>query len=261
MAFKREGHGKVKPAWRLGTHRPEGRMIGVEFEIEHRNGYQYLCDKLPEPKEEKNRPITERDGSLNDAFGVEIVFPPYKNAAFKSEKSYFARCLKTMEEIGVNAHVNCGMHMNVNTVGWEAVHRTRYVAFLHWLPATNIRHIGGRTPTHYCGQQPSGTLYDFQNHTTHVTCAGLRPNRIEVRFPLATTNLERVKNLTNFLELLEDWVKSPRAARDFEELDGTAWTTRRTAALNKFVAFLDANQERPRTSATIKGILLNGYQA
>lgn len=254
MAYNRERHGSVQPAWRKESNKPEGRMMGIEFEIEHPDGFDRILEALPEPRDPKNTPVTERDGSLNDHCGVEIVFPPYKYAAFKSGTSFFARAMKALEEAGVESTVNCGMHMNINTTGWTADQRTAFVFFLHRFPRACIERIGGRTLNGYCNQYPELTFTAAATHTQHVTLAGLRPNRIEVRFPKATTDLNRVKNLTNFFELLEDYVKQDDIRQRINQLEGVPLR-------NDFYAWLDNNTARPLTSARIKEVLTNGYPA
>ena len=257
MAFtKREAHGRVKPAWRQASNKPEGRMIGIEFEVEHRGGFQRILDALPEPKEEKNRPVTESDGSL-DHSGVEIVFPPYKNMALKQtdpKRSYFAKAMKALEDAGVHVSTNCGMHMNINTTGWEDSTRRSFMVFMHYMPPTWMTRIGGRGPNGYCTQYRAYVTWNNAlQHTEHVTAAGVRPNRIEVRWPKPTTDMVRIKNLTNFFELVEDYCK---ARVDFVRTTPAEYDLSRD-----FIEWLDANKERPRTSATIKDILLNGYPA
>lgn len=246
MAFRRGGWHSDVPEWREPNHRPEGRLIGIEFEVEHEEGYVSILEALPEPRDPANRPVTETDGSLDDDNGVEIIFPPYKTSALKSKTSYFAKAMKALEDAGVYMHIDCGMHMNVNTTGWTSDQRTAYVYFFHHFNTCMLERIGGREQNGFWTQHMWMDWDDMSSMTDHEVVAGLRSNRIEVRFPQATTDMEKIKNLTVFLELAEDFIDEPGTIeflRDEDDPEDSAVTER-------FMNWLKDD--------TIKGIL-NGY--
>lgn len=259
MSYKRAAHGREKPSWRNNVHAPSGKKIGIELEIENVGGYNIILDALPETDNDELRPVTETDGSLNAALGVEIVFPPYSHGSLRLEGSFFGRSIKALADAGCAATPNCGMHMNINTEDWTAADKAVFMCWIHWMKPTALSNIGGRSLNHWCQQSEYITLADAHMHQQHVTCAGIRPNRIEVRFPKATLEHQKIKNLTNFFSHLEDFCKLPTTYAWMLEKQALGQPTRRQAMLDGFCAYLDTRVGRSRSAAVIKEVLINGY--
>lgn len=252
MAYKLEGHGKKKPAWRTNTSEAPNRRIGIEFEIENELGYQAILDAIPETLDLNEEPVTERDGSLLEGKGVEIVFPPFKHSQLKTGESFFGRTLKALEECGAESNVRCGMHMNVSTTGWNDNTKRNFLYFLNRCQPILLQRIGGRALNHFCTQANYLAWADMLGCTAHVVCAGLRPNRIEVRFPQATMDQTKVGELVDFLDLLQDW----------SSLEGTTESLRFDCSVTQlrdlFFNFLTTNKRKPRKSARVLEILRDG---
>lgn len=259
MSYVREGHGRKKPAWRTNTHKPTGKRIGIELEIENKQGYQAILDALPETDNDDLRPVTESDGSLNPAWGVEIVFPPYSHGSLRLEGSFFGRSIKALADSGCEVSANCGMHMNINTDDWTDREKSVFMCWIHWMKPTALAKIGGRTLNNWCTQSPGMRLGDALQHQQHVTCAGIRPNRIEVRFPLATLEHQKIKNLTNFFSHLEDFCKLDTTYEWMLAQQNTGQVLRREAMLTKFCEYLDTKVRVSKSAPIIKDVLINGY--
>lgn len=258
MAYVFQPHGRTRPSWRTNENRPKGKLIGVELEIENPNGQKYTLDAIPEPENEESRPITESDGSL-DHTGVEIVFAPIPYADLYSETSFFGKTLLALDDAGAVGSQRCGMHLNVNTEDWTSVKKCSFLAFLHWIPEAAISHLGGRVRGHYYPQNPHLSYDGMLRHTEHVTCAGIRPNRIEVRFPKATTNLRTLQVLVNFIEYLEEWCELENTRPFLENLSSSnAHVKRGLEVLQKFIKFL--RTKNTPIAAKIESIFLHGYR-
>lgn len=249
MAYKLEGHGKKRPKWRTNANEAPNRRIGIEFEIENRLGFQAILDAIPETLNLEEEPVTERDGSLMEGQGVEIVFPPFKHSQLKTGDSFFGRTLKALEDCGAESNVRCGMHMNVSTTGWDNDAKRNFLYFLNRCDSVLLQRIGGRPLNNYC-QQARLNWYDMLECTAHVVCAGLRPNRIEVRFPQATMDQTKVGELVDFLDLLQDWSMQ-------KDLDLTL-SPRSDVLQGLFFNFLTNNKRKPRKSARVLEILRDG---
>lgn len=252
MAYKLEGHGKKKPAWRTNANAAPNRRIGIEFEIENELGYQEILDAIPETLNLEEEPVTERDGSLLEGKGVEIVFPPFKHSQIKDAASFFGRTLKALEECGAESNVRCGMHMNVSTMGWTDDTKRNFLYFLNRVDALLLQRIGGRALNGFCSQRRDVTWVDMLYVTEHVVCAGLRPNRIEVRFPQATMDQTKVGELVDFLDLLQDW-SALGTTRDLLSTNPVSG-----AMVAEFFHFLTTNKRKPRKSARVLEILRDG---
>lgn len=210
MSYSLNKHGSVRPVWRTNENEAPPRRIGVEFEIENELGYQRILDAIPDTDDPAEQPVTERDGSLLEGKGVEIVFPPFKHSQLKSAGSFFGRTLAAIEEAGAESNVRCGMHMNVSTAGWDDDQKRTFLFFLNTVTVKYLKIIGGRGLTGYSPQQKV-RWEDCIYLTDHMICAGLRPNRIEVRFPQATMDMEKVTTIVDFLDLLQDWSTRPES--------------------------------------------------
>lgn len=252
-SHKLNGHGKVRPTWRTDTNEAPPRRIGVEFEIENQMGYRAILDAIPDTDDPAEEPVTERDGSLRDGMGVEIVFPPFKHSQLKSRESYFGRTLKAIEDSGAESNVSCGMHMNVSTAGWDEATKCSFLFFLNVVSPKYLRALGGRALNGYCAQQKvrwADNIY----LTDHTICAGLRPNRVEVRFPQATMDLDKVSLLVDFLDLLQDWAANKdeqKACSVMDHYNCGDW------AANTFLEFISKHKRKPKKAKRVTEVFAN----
>lgn len=251
MGYELHKHGSVRPTWRTNNNEAPPRRIGVEFEIENPLGYKAILDSIPDTDDPAEQPVTERDGSLLDGMGVEIVFPPFKHSQLWSPASFFGRTLTALEEAGAESNVRCGMHMNVSTAGWSDDTKRSFLFFLNHISPIYLRAIGGRALNGYCNQQKV-SWQDSIYLTDHCICAGLRPNRIEVRFPQATMDHGKMRVIVDFLDLLQDWATVPDVHRACAEMKN-----RPDELLASFTTFLRNHKRKPRKAARILEVFNN----
>lgn len=194
---------------------PIGRYVGVELEVVHRRGYAHLLDILPDPPDEMMRPATETDGSLPAAQGVEIVFPAFRYSEAKKKASFFGQTLAVLEQENTGTDGNCGMHLNVNTTTWNADKAAAFCAVINYLRPTWLERIGGRPLNAYCYQSRWSFAQFKQNSRS---AAGRRnANRIECRFPRATTSHDKFVSILNFLTLVERYVSRKTTMKFLKE--------------------------------------------
>lgn len=229
MAYAREGRHSRAPAW-ARAQKLEGKYFGVELEIHHARGYQRLLKLLPETDNPLERPCCEMDGSLDMHNGLEIVFPPIKYDTIRAPDSFFAKSLAALRDGGASVPKNLdwrgdiyGMHINVNSADWTPIQRQRFCALLNWCPDSWIIAIGGRKLGMYCARQHHWEMRGYilggmgagNRGMTAIRSGG---SRIEVRFPIATTDHHKVVMLTHFLEVIEDLAKLVATTRALNKM-------------------------------------------
>lgn len=190
-------------------------LIGVELEVEHQHGYHHVLEALPDTRNPALRPSTETDGSLNYSTGVEIVFPPMTPAQLNNGNSFIRRSFKALEQAGVESDpAYCGMHVNINTHGWDARTRHAYIAMFFVMDKDLIRAIGGRYETEYCEQYAEWgnrrnisdlAAYASNNHSVVVSA---RMGRVELRFPASTTRMENLQRVVAFSNFVKEYVET-----------------------------------------------------
>lgn len=248
-------HGNM-PTWRNGRNQEAGQLVGFELEIENPNGYLSTLEALPDNT--RRKPIAEQDGSLNHRLGVEIVFPPYKYSAIKRKGAFFERAMSALEEAGCHAGLNCGLHMNINTNGWGEELRKIFTAVVNSFSAEQLANVGGRRLNGFCQQvldQIDVTYTGSRN--SHHCLVSVRDNRLELRFPAATTDMRRYKTLVDFVDLVEKYSRTliGRVTDDmvlYREL-------RHNRNLKKFSVWLDEQKQTKRVK-NLKQVLEHGYQ-
>lgn len=210
--YKREGYHTKRVAWRSNLHFPVGKRVGIELELEHSKGYKRLLELLPDTRGTK--PLTERDGSLTELGGLEIVFPPYTYDGIRRKNSYFRKAINQFLTDPPSVTTNTGMHMNINTTNWPVDVKKMFLAFLHSMPRNQIINLGGRAPNHYCKVR----YVSWRNMLSCVKhdLAWAKPNRIEVRFPAATLDIDKILNLVTLFDLVERFVRKNGMANWFD---------------------------------------------
>jgi hypothetical protein len=197
-------HGRA--GWVRQNNNLQGKYIGIELEVSHHKGYQQLLRLLPETEDAEMRPSCEPDGSLNHRTSLEIVFPPYTYADIRSKESFFGKAINALYVGDAAPDGNrCGMHLNINTFGWKPSKKQKFCALINWMPVDHVFHIGGRAPGAYCQRWLHYTLpgYDTGGGGLNRGMTAVRTGRIEVRFPNATVEHNRIANLSQFLEEVE----------------------------------------------------------
>lgn len=188
-----------------------GELYGVELEMEHENSREALIDSIPDQRYERLRPVTERDGSLDNT-GVEIIFPPMKVSQLSRKDGFFRRTLLALKEGGAKTSYATGMHVNVNTHGWGTNLVDAFVLFHQILPDSLVNSIGGRNRNHYCGNlwyeryEPLRYV-GHRASGNHTTIASIRRGRVELRYPAASLNPERLMMVISFSRLLKKYLQ------------------------------------------------------
>lgn len=204
-SYTRAAYHSTQPLWRSHFNK-SGPYIGIEFEIESSTGsYTDLLDLLPDMLGQR-RPCTETDGSLNAAAGVEIVFPPITYKTLLSQKNSIKEAINAISPVAV-ASDRCGMHCNINTRGWSDVKRALFTAMIQNAPQTALLRIGGRRALNaYCEQFPNRSLPSYRDNYGH-SVAENKQDRIEMRFPGATTDTHRLDIIVAFADSLEHFCR------------------------------------------------------
>lgn len=242
MSYERRGYHDTHADWRSeagGAYGLEGDYIGIELELESRN-YRHVLDAMPEIRG-KNRPHVETDGSLSRD-GLEIIFPPFRYGTVKKKNSAIHKVMEALKSV-VYTNENTGMHINVNTHGWEQDKVNRFVSVFHLLSRRYLESLGGRRLTSYCSQIDEDILdwglnfWDRQERlddgedydellklkhfcevtSEHSFAAEISENRVELRFPSATTNQLRLASLVDLVRCVEAFIYSPLYPKELEE--------------------------------------------
>lgn len=204
MGYTLHEYHSVSRPWRSYEKR-SGNLVGIELEMEHPHSRRAILDCLPEFHRDES-PITERDGSLDDDTGVEIIFPPVDRSALVKRGSVFARSLRALDTAGAEPSSRTGMHVNVNHGDWAPEKTQAFAALINLVPRLWLTRIGGRDYlNNYCEQAEFSDWDDVdEDHTDH-SAAAIKNNRVELRFPSATTNMRRVRNILAFVKLTEQY--------------------------------------------------------
>lgn len=205
-------HANAGQGWRRARG-IDGKAIGVEFEVEGRGAFATVIDALPMHDAEVDGPAPhfERDGTLNDVRGVEIIFPPYSPKSIRDGSSYLSRAITKLHADDVcNITAACGMHMNVNARGWSAHKMAVFCGIIHWMPPTTMERLGGRRPGRWCQQSRNTnlTFYSTQPGNAHSYATENKEGRVELRFPSASTDFTRLARLSLFIDMLEDYAQA-----------------------------------------------------
>lgn len=220
MTYRRTDYHESYADWR-NSYNLKGRFIGIELELESKN-HRDVCRALP-ALSNRFRPLVEEDGSLSDE-GVELIFPPLRYPSIKRKNSSIHRVMEAVKSL-VRTTNTTGMHLNVNTCGWEQKKITRYVMAFHLMAQEDLVKLGGRNLNYYCAQLSSDDVdgyieWDELTYTIfddHAWCAEPKGERVELRFPSATTNHLRLCSLIDMARAVEDFVESKLWPKEIEE--------------------------------------------
>lgn len=267
--YRRGAYHGSAPNWRA-TRTLKGQYIGIELEVYNRGGYRKTLAALPNVRKNQRKPITEEDGSLSDSAGVEIIFPPYKYSQLRNHRSFFHTALAEMQKAGAQTHSGYGMHMNVNTGGWQPGKRGAFCVVVSSLPSNMIENIGGRRV-----QQNGTTMWtqycnDGYNYYGRVEG---KPGRLECRFPQSCLDSERVTILVDFIALVERFAGSKKNQQaikkivedTIKERNGSIYSTydskeRWAQVTNYFMDWLDAQSKKKPAAKYVMEVLERGYE-
>jgi hypothetical protein len=192
MPYVNRYHGDMSAAWRQEASADERnalkgkRLVGLEIEHEVAYGVNRadLIRQLDEINDTlRDKFIMEKDGSLDDDRGVEIVLPPLPYRSILSSKSLAKRILDKAKEVGADeSKTGVGMHVNLNVEGLSREQIGGAVASFHHLKPLSIA-IAGRHDSHWAPYLSRETIEEYYNLGTKFAAAWFRRKRpvIEVR--------------------------------------------------------------------------------
>lgn len=221
---------REQPNWRAGEVPKSGQLIGIELEVYNPNGRQESADALDnfDPGEYPS-PIAERDGSLSETHGVEIICPPLPiKDILEPDGGYIGRLMKRLIDSGVTPEGKggYGMHVNINLEGWSAKEKVLVQYLLNYFDLFGA-HLGRRT-TGFGSYDPYYMLRTNNNRRLEVRTfrgdrhvaayirrshSGVRAGEpdgmvMEVRFPLGALDMEYLRNIIDYVFAIRDWVRS-----------------------------------------------------
>lgn len=231
MLIDRTYHGQ-QPDWRNSHHSKKGELFGIELEVEHPHDRQALADALDDFDPGSHPiPIAERDGSLNQHLGVEIICPPVPLADVTKGNGYMARLMKLLASAGARPEqpVGYGMHVNINIVDWDPKEKlvVQYLLNRFEVFGTVIgrrsggqRTFGSYIPTLTFERMNGGALemrtYPGDKHCAAWVRATARSHRagtgagsvMEVRFPRSSLDIEDLRRSIAYVYAVRDWVRA-----------------------------------------------------
>jgi hypothetical protein len=145
----------------------------------------------------------ERDGSLDDTYGVELVAIPYTLADVKDEaKCPWLRLLRWSRNnggISWNAGLQYGMHISLNGRAMSRGHRARIVRFFNDNPSLCIT-IAARNSDYARYDTAAVRLSRSYRETDKYCAAANRQGRIEVRIFRGSLNETRFVRNCEFVD-------------------------------------------------------------
>lgn len=223
-------HGNM-PEWRRTDAAKKGNLLGIELEVHHPRGREVSADALDNfvPGDRTPMPIAERDGSLDEHLGVEIICPPLTVEQATTNGGYINRLMDTLRTAGTSPEPpnGYGMHVNVNIAEWSFAEKVG-VQYLINSFKTLGEHLGrrpeGRTtfggyiPVYRMVRLPTGgvsmTTYPGDKHAA----AYIRMNAarqagrdaagivMEVRLAKSTLEIQNLRNVVDYTFALRDFV-------------------------------------------------------
>jgi hypothetical protein len=227
VLMRREYHEDERP-WRRSKNL-QGKWIGIELEAEHDDGYGVILQKIAIPRvDECDVPIFEEDGTIDDYEGVEIVFPPVKAESIMHDLDHYVRrAIKSVKASGAHFPDNCGMHISVNTNGWNNYKKAAFMLGIVGMPPGIMEKLGGRDVR---WNESAASIYPSLNDrwgyadnrwtdfsympgSDHDHCAEWRDDgkSCEIRFPKATADMRRLNKLLFWIDALTDFADTIRA--------------------------------------------------
>lgn len=228
MALIGQYHGEM-PDWRVTGLTKTGELFGIELEVEHVADRQVAADAVDAVDYGGHPPpVVERDGSLSETLGVEIVCPPLPIANVMDEDGYIARLMRKLRESGVPSkqRESVGMHVNVNVVDWTPQEKLLVQWCLNAFYA-GASHVGRRgnggfgsfIPTCRYAREVDGSLRMDTFPGGKHSAAWLRSpgNRfpagrgnalvMEARFPRSTLEIKELHDAIDYITAVRDWVR------------------------------------------------------
>lgn len=181
-------------------------VLGIELET-YQSSISVAADAFSSLREDWNDEFKyERDGSLDDKYGVEIAARPFTLAEVRSESG--SPWFKLLEWSRANggkawdAGKGYGMHVSLNAAAMSGCHRARIVRFVND-NADLCTQIAGRAPNDWAKFRKCGKLSEEAKESpTKYQAATNRGTRIEVRIFRASLNWTRFVRNCEFVDAI-----------------------------------------------------------
>jgi hypothetical protein len=218
--------------WRNTATARKGVLIGVELEVHNRDGRQLAADALDEVDfGEYPAPVAERDGSLDEELGVEIILPPLPLQEVQLPDGYVVKVMKALKNSGCTDSDRgkldgYGMHVNINLADWEPKEKLLVQHLLNLFDGYGEQ-VGRRRGGHG-GYHPKmfyylegnatfrlGTYFGDRHCAAYIRSAGRSVpagvgdgNVMEVRLPKTTLEIEHLHQVIDYVFALRNWVRA-----------------------------------------------------
>ncbi len=190
-------------------YQPQGEVFGLEIEVEAKDednleSIRNLCDKAGI--------ICERDGSLDDILGVELVFPPLKYDDMAGFSEFISKMAKLAD--GWNAGDGYGMHISLNLPNYTFLQVSRATIWMDEHKAICER-IAGRRENSWCNyvkKTPVQVEKESKGGDYHKyeALAVRSASRLECRIFRSTLAFDGVLRNVQFLKTLFEYCSCPR---------------------------------------------------
>lgn len=169
---------------------------------------------------------TETDGSLNQEYGIEIIFAPLSELAWRSQYSRMYQFLKSLQALGCSSHNNgkCGLHVHISRALKPEKQKTqeKNLKSLVYKNEEFFKLLSRRNNYEYC-RFPSMDNFKRNQHYQAVNVEN--NNTIEIRFFRGTLNyesflasLETIFCLQKASEKAKTWIEFRILSRTYKML-------------------------------------------
>lgn len=169
-------------------------LYGIELEIySPEDTSKYDCAQLIHKIAQNTGFIikTETDGSLNAEYGIEIIFAPLSELAWRARYSKIYQFLKSLQALGCSSHDNnkCGLHVHISRALKPEKHASqeKNLKSLVYKNEEFFKLLSRRNDYEYC-RFPS--MYNFRRNQHYQAVNVENSNTIEIRFFRGTLNYE-----------------------------------------------------------------------
>jgi hypothetical protein len=169
---------------------------------------------------------TETDGSLDHEYGIEIIFAPMSELAWRSQYSRMYQFLKSLQALGCSSHDNgkCGLHIHISRSLKTEKRKTqeKNLKSLVYKNEEFFKLLSRRNNYEYC-RFPN--MYNFRQNKHYQAVNVENDNTIEIRFFRGTLNyesflasLETIFCLQKASEKTKPWIEFRILSRTYKML-------------------------------------------
>lgn len=240
------GYHSLRRPWNHRT--PPPGTIGVELETWASSACDHACLAT------RLGLLAERDGSLCNVHGVEIIGPPMLISEYPSPSSPWRRLFESASRSfkAWDAGENYGMHVNINREGMGKLHQAKFICFIHGHKKF-CEQVAGRSELHWAAYTPKriGQCGVGRNRDDgKYEAAALRYGRIEVRIFRATRKWESFMKNVEFCDAVRAYT-GEKALVDLNLPDFLSYVGAQPGRWPNFCAWLSARMSKVNGSIPI----------